>query len=170
MKKQIILAIPSFLLLLFLSQGQIAHADNKNYEYEKFSDTFETYDDTKWVAVLLYSKSQGIVSVKNGKLELEAPEYEPCEIEVYSLFTFEGDFDIQSDYNIMFEKGENKCRFNAGIVMQTLGDEKSYKTYVGVNPSKRPFARTRIDLYGEKNIEKYKGSPIGLHEIGRAHV
>ncbi|WP_299983586.1 hypothetical protein [Desulfobacula sp.] len=160
MKKQILRTIPAFLLFVFLSQGQIVRADTEKYTWQNFSDTFEFYDETKWATVLLYSKSQGIVSVKDEKLVLEAPNYEPCEIEIYALFTFEGDFDIQSDYSIQYTPGEEKCRFNAGIVMQTLGDETSYKTYAAVNPGKKPFSRTRVDLEGENNIEKYKGAFI----------
>ncbi|NOX34536.1 MAG: hypothetical protein GXP56_12525 [Deltaproteobacteria bacterium] len=162
MKRLILHAVPALFLLMLLFQGQTVHADNENFECQKFSDTFESYDINKWADVTLLSKSQGIVYVKNGKLVLKAPEQEPCEIQVYSLFTFEGDFDVQSDYDISYSREKESCRFNAGIVMQTLGDEKSYKTYVAVNPGKNPFFKARVDSKGEKNIEKHKGMHISL--------
>lgn len=125
----------------------------------KYSDSFDTYDIERWQEVLLYSRGQGTVTVDNGQLVLKASEEEPTEIEVYALFTFSGDFDIQADYDVSSQSESKNCRFNAGIVMQTLGDEKGYKCYVAKTPQEGLFFRSRLDLFGEKNVEKYKGAP-----------
>jgi hypothetical protein len=126
-------------------------------ECAKYSDHFDTYNPERWQEVLLYSRARGVVAVKKGRLLLKAPQKdEPSEIQVYSLFTFDGDFDIQADYDVSERVEAELCRFNAGIVLQTLGDEKSYKCYVAVTPGKDLFFRARLDLAGEDKLEKHK--------------
>jgi len=139
---------------------------------DTYSDSFNTYDIRRWKEVFLYSKAQGKVSVDTGHLVLEAPEERPTEVQVYALFTFDGDFDIQTDYDVSDQSEPSNCRFNAGIVMQTLGDERSYKCYVARSPQKELFFRSRLDLFGEKNVEKHKGPPAqkrGTIRIVRKH-
>jgi hypothetical protein len=97
------------------------------------------------------------VSVENGRLTLKAPKDEPCEIQVYSLFCFEGDFDLQAEYDFSDPTGLPLCRFNVGLVMQTPGDEMSYKCYLAAAQKEDLFFRGRLDAFGEKNLEKYKG-------------
>jgi hypothetical protein len=127
-------------------------------ECTKYSDQFDAYRADRWHEVLIYSEAQADFAVQDGRLMLKSPENEPCEVQVYSLFTFEGDFDIQVDYDVANER-EELCRFNAGIVLQTLGDEKSYKSYVATTPGKGLFFRARLDHFGEENIESFKGEP-----------
>jgi hypothetical protein len=125
----------------------------------EYSDPFDTYNPERWQEVLLYSKAQGAVAVENGGLTLTTPKDEACEIQVYSLFTFEGDFDIQADYDFSDPKGLPQCRFNTGLVLQTLGDERSYKCYIAAAQKEEFLFRARLDASGEKNLEKYKGRP-----------
>lgn len=124
-----------------------------------YSDSFEIFDPERWHPVLLYSETQGNAAVEDGRMFLRSPSSDPCEIQVYSLFTLDGDFDIQADYDLSGNEMRN-CRFNAGLVLQTLGDEKSYKGYVAVRPDKRFFYRSRLDRHGDKNVEKSKGRPV----------
>ena len=123
-----------------------------------YSDHFDTYNPERWQEVLLYSKARGAIALDNGWLTLSTPKDEPCEIQVYSLFCFEGDFDIQADYNFSGSTGLPFCRFNTGLVMQTLGDEKSFKFYVAAAQKEDFFFRGRLDSSGEKNLEKFKGT------------
>ena len=122
-----------------------------------YSDHFETYNIVRWQEVLLYSRVQGVVAVENGRLTLRTPAEEPCEIQVYSLFSFEGDFDIQAEYDFSDPRGVPPCRFNIGMVMQTLGDEQSYKCYLAAAQKEDFFFRARLDAFGDKNLEKHKG-------------
>lgn len=123
----------------------------------KYSDNFDSYNLDRWQDVLLYSKARGNVSATDGRLKLITPRDEPCEIQVYSLFSLEGDFDIQVAYDFTGPEDLPFCRFNAGMVLQTLGDEMSYKCYVAAAQKGRFFFRARADAFGERNIEKYKG-------------
>jgi hypothetical protein len=126
---------------------------------EKYSDAFDTYNIERWQEVLLYSRAQGTVTVENGQLILNTPKNEPIEIQVYSLFTFSGDFDIQTDFDLSSIEPVKHCRFNGGVVLQTLGDERSYKCYVAHTPRKGLFFRSRLDRFGEQNLEKQKLHP-----------
>jgi hypothetical protein len=125
----------------------------------EYSDRFDTFNLERWQEVLLYSKARGTLSVDNGWLSIGTPEDEPCEIQVYSLFCFDGDFDIQADYDLSGSKGLPVCRFNTGLVLQTLGDERSFKCYIAAAQKEEFLFRARLDVSGEKNLEKYKGRP-----------
>jgi len=128
-------------------------------ECAKYSDSFDTYHPEKWQEVLLYSLAKADFAIEDGHLMLKSPKNEPCEVQVYSLFTFAGDLDVQADYNVANEAELGACRFNAGIVLQTLGDERSYKCYVAMTPSKGLFYRSRLDQFGEKSLEIFKEDP-----------
>jgi len=123
----------------------------------EYSDSFESYNLERWQDVLLYSRQSGTVGVKDGLLNLRCPKDDPCEIQIYSLFTFEGDFDVQADFTVPV--APEACQFNAGLVIQTLGDEKSYKCYIAGAPGRGLFYRARMDYFGEQNQEKLKGGP-----------
>jgi hypothetical protein len=127
----------------------------------EYADRFDTFNPERWQEVLLYSKARGTVSADNGWLSIGTPEDEPCEIQVYSLFCFDGDFDIQADYDLSDSKGLGLplCRFNTGLVVQTLGDERSFKCYIAAAQKEDFLFRARLDVSGEKNLEKYKGRP-----------
>lgn len=125
----------------------------------EYSDPFDTYNPERWQEVLLYSKAPGKVSAENGWLSISTAGDEPCEIQVYSLFSFDGDFDIQADYELPESKDLPQCRFNAGLVAQTLGDERSYKCYIAAAKKEAFLFRARLDASGEKNIERHKGLP-----------
>ena len=62
------------------------------------------------------------------------------------------------EYDLSHQKRIKDCRFNSGVVLQTIGDEISYKYYVATRPKKDLFYRFRLDKFGEKNIEKHKGT------------
>jgi hypothetical protein len=124
-----------------------------------YSDHFDTLNPERWQEVLLYSKARGTVAVQDRWLHLKTPADEPCEIQVYSLFCFDGDFDIQADYDFANPGGLPLCRFNTGLVVQTLGDEKSYKCYIAAAQKEDFLFRGRVDVAGEKNLELYKGMP-----------
>lgn len=124
-----------------------------------YSDSFDSYHPDRWQEVLLYSKAQGTVGVQRGKLVLETPKDEPCEIQVYSLFSLDGDFDVQASYAFAESVDLPACRFNAGFVLQTLGDEKSFKCYVAAAQKGTLFYRARADAQGERNLEIFKGAP-----------
>jgi len=160
MKKMALYPLVSLALIVCLHPSStFAQQRELQEKCAKYSDTFDTYDIERWQEVLLYSRGQGTVTVDNGQLVLKASEEEPTEIEVYALFTFLGDFDIQADYDISNQSESKNCRFNVGMVMQTLGDERSYKCYVAKSPQEGLFFRSRMDLSGEKNVEKHKGAP-----------
>ena len=160
MKKMALYPLVSLALIVCL-HSSLAFAQQRELQEKcgKYSDAFDTYDIERWQEVLLYSRAQGTVTVDNGQLVLKASEEKPTEIEVYALFTFLGDFDIQADYDISNQSESKNCRFNAGMVMQTLGDERSYKCYVAKSPQEGLFFRSRMDLSGEKNVEKHKDAP-----------
>lgn len=124
----------------------------------KYSDAFDSFNPERWQEVLLYSRAKGVVTVKKGQMILKATTNEPTEIQVYSLFTFDGDFDIQADYDVSGHGGLKTCFFNMGMVTQTLGDERSYKCYVGFRPQKGIIFLSHLDRYGEDIVEKHKGS------------
>lgn len=142
------------ILLPFLAHAQQAPPQKPCSAYE---DSFDTYHPHLWQEVLLYSKARGGVSAENGWLTLKTPKDEPCEIQVYSLFCFEGDFDIQAEYDFSDPAGLPLCRFNVGLVLQTPGDEVSYKCYIAAAQKEDFFFRGRLDAFGEKNLERYKG-------------
>lgn len=123
----------------------------------EYSDPFDTYNPERWSEVLLLSRARGGISVENGWLALTTPKDQPCEIQLYSLFCFVGDFDIQAQYDFSSPPKLPLCRFNAGLVVQTLGDEKSYKCYIAAALKEDFFFRARLDASGEKNLEKHKG-------------
>lgn len=124
----------------------------------KYSDSFDTYHPDRWQEVLLYSEARADFVIQDGRLMLRSPRSEPCEVQVYSLFTFVGDLDLQVDYDVVnaAELQSNDCRFNTGIVLQTLGDEQSYKGYIAMTPDKGLLYRSRADQFGEKVLEIYK--------------
>jgi hypothetical protein len=124
----------------------------------EYSDPFDTYKAERWQEVLLYSKALGAVAVENGKLTLTTPKDEPCEIQVYSLFCLVGDFDIQADYDFSEPPQLPRCRFNAGLVVQTPGDQRSYKCYIAAAEKEDFFFRSRLDSSGDHNIERFKGT------------
>ncbi len=156
------------LALIVFPMLQTGMTDTMDKSCLPFSDSFDSFDLNKWADVLLLSESQGNVFSKNGRLVLEAPGFRPCEILVYSLFTFGGDFDIQVDYDLTGNPVENFYKFNTGIVMQTLMDEKSYKVYASQIPGKKLYFKARADREGEKLIEKHKGE--SLDQNGRFRV
>lgn len=123
----------------------------------EYSDPFDTYNPERWSEVLFLSMARGAISVDNGWLTLTTPKDQPCEIQLYSLFSLSGDFDIQTQYDFSSPPQLPLCRFNAGLVIQTLGDEKSYKCYIAAALKEDFFFRARLDASGEKNLEKYKG-------------
>jgi hypothetical protein len=123
----------------------------------EYSDPFDTCNPDRWQEVLFYSKARGTVAVENGKLTLTTPKDEPCEIQVYSLFCLVGDFDIQAEYDFSSPPQLPLCRFNAGLVVQTPGDERSYKCYIAAAQKEDFFFRGRLDASGDHNLERYKG-------------
>jgi hypothetical protein len=123
----------------------------------RYSDSFDTYNPERWQEVLFYSKARGEVAVEDGRLTLTTPKDEPCEIQVYSLFCMVGDFDIQAEYDFSSPPQLPSCRFNAGLVVQTPGDEKSYKCYVAAAQKEDFLFRARLDASGDSNLEKHKG-------------
>jgi hypothetical protein len=123
-----------------------------------YSDPFDTLNPERWQEVLFYSKARGGVAVEDGRLTLTTPKDELCEIQVYSLFCLVGDFDIQTEYDFTFPPQSPLCRFNAGLVVQTLGDERSYKCYIAAAQKEDFFFRGRLDASGDHNLEKFKGN------------
>jgi hypothetical protein len=107
--------------------------------------------------IFIDSQPWGTASVADGALQLAAVEAVPVEIQVYSLFTFSGDFDIEAAYRIPDAHGLTDCRFNAGLVLQTLDGEINYKCYVAATPDKGLLYRARLDRFGEINREKHLG-------------
>jgi len=144
---------PAVLTLSAIVYGAPAWAEKP---CENYSDDFTTFDTRKWYDTTLYAESPGSVSIQNGQLELKAPRTDKSvEIQVYGLFTFDGDFDVQTDYAVEYSLEGAECRFNAGVVLQTLGDEISYKFYISKAPRKDGaplFHRFRVDEKGERNI------------------
>lgn len=147
-------SLVSLFLILILPTLKIIAEQEPINPCEEHSDSFKTYDMEKWQDVLLYSQAKGAVSVKQGELFLSTPQKKPTEIEVYSLFSLIGDFDLQIDYHIYQNNNHRKCRFNSGIVMQTLDDEKSYKFYVSEKPGKGLLFTGRHDIENKINKEK----------------
>lgn len=136
----------------------------------EYSDAFDTFNPERWQEVLLYSKAEATVRVADGSLRLETPPDTPCEAQVYSLFTFQGDFDIQADYEVVGGDELKACRFNAGLVLQTPNDETSYKFYVASNGRDQFLFRARRDRFGEENQEAYKTEcrvPMGCMRVKR---
>lgn len=127
----------------------------------KYSDSFDAYHAERWQEVLLYSAAKAGFAIRDGRLMLNTPANEPCEVQVYSLFTFEGDLDVQVDYDIVnaAQLRSKECRFNTGLVLQTLGDEQSYKCYVAMTPEKGLLYRARVDQFGEQGLETFKENP-----------
>ena len=134
-------------------------ATSQQIPCNSYSDNFDSFNPDRWQEVLLYSVTQGAVSVDKGQMVLNAAEDQPTEIQIYALFTFEGDFDIQADYDIEYPADMASCRLNAGLVMQTLDDKTRYKCYVSKTPGNRLFFRGRLDLYDNEILEKGKKRP-----------
>ncbi len=156
--------LPAILELAFFPLPATPQQMSSQKPCSAYSDPFDTYHTERWHEVLLYSKAWGAVTVEDGGLILKTPKHEPCEIQVYSLFSFAGDFDLQAGYDLSNPEGLPLCRFNIGLVVQTLGDEKSYKCYLAAAEKEDFFFRGRLDAYGEKNLEKFKGDTA--HETG----
>ena len=153
---------------LFLA-GNV-QAASKQISCSSYSDNFDSFNPERWQEVLLYSATQGSVEVDNGQLVLSAADNQPTEIQLYSLFTFEDDFDIQADYKVVYPADMASCRLNAGLVMQTLDDKIRYKCYVSKIPKNRLFFRGRHDLYDNEVLEtgkKRPASPKGSIRIVR---
>ncbi len=146
-----------FVPIFFFMPLQVVKAENNEpLPCNAYSDNFDIYNLERWSDILLYSRNRGMVTVEDGQLVLGAPGPDANEIQVYSLFTFKGDFDIQIDYEVLNPEKVKLCRFNTGMVLQTLDDEISYKCYIAQKPLKNLMFRSRFDKFGEKNIEKYK--------------
>ncbi len=150
----IILVSISLFIQLQPAKAETKAGNKEPVPCDAYSDNFDIYNLERWSDVLLYSKSQGIVTVEDGQLVLGAPGPDTNEIQVYSLFTFKGDFDIQIDYEVLKPEKIKLCRFNTGMVLQTLDDEVSYKCYIAQKPLKKLIFRARLDKFGEKNLEK----------------
>jgi hypothetical protein len=136
----------------------------------KYSDRFDAFNPERWQEVLLFSKARTTVKVADGYLRLETAPDDPCEAQVYSLFTLQGNFDIQADYEVVGGDELKACRFNAGLVLQTLGDETSYKFYIASSGKDHFLFRARRDRFGEENQETYKvpcGAPKGCMRVTR---
>jgi hypothetical protein len=132
------------------------------------NDSFDRLDPARWAEVLLLSPSRGTVRVDKGRLLLTATDAKPHEIQVYSLFTLSGDFDVQVAYQFPAEKDAiSPCRFNSGIVAQTLDDRLTYKGYVASKPERELIFRSRLDRHGEENIEKFQTRPAPANGILR---
>ena len=168
MKKLLCRFVLLVTIVALYSNPVFGQQETKKGECGEYSDTFDIFNVDRWQDVLIYSRAQGIVTVDEGQLVLRAPENEPTEIEVYSLFTFDGDFDIQADYDISNQDGSNLCRLNSGLVVQTLSDEKSYKCYVALRPKKGLVFLIRLDRFGEENVERHKGGPA--HQYGKIRI
>lgn len=145
-----------------------------------YSDAFNDFNPLRWQTVLFYSEAPdrifiesqdwGKAFVEGGGLTLAALADSPIEIQVYSLFTFSGDFDVEADYRILEPADPTGCRFNAGLVLQTLDGEINYKCYVAETPDKGLLYRARLDRFGEINREKYLGgeaAPAGVIRVAR---
>ncbi|MFP4308756.1 MAG: hypothetical protein ACLFRG_16285 [Desulfococcaceae bacterium] len=127
---------------------------------DSVNDPFHRLHPDRWDEVLLLSPLPGSVRAENGRLLLETTDHDPHEIQVYSLFTLSGDFDIQVDYNVPAENPSlTPCRFNGGLVVQTVDDRLGYKAYVSSKPDRRLLFRGRLDRFGEDNLEKYQIRP-----------
>lgn len=149
-----------FMLPLLLFGTPSFSAENPPVPCESVNDSFDRLDPTRWAEVLILSQSRGSVRVEEGKLLLSARDSNPHEIQVYSLFTLSGDFDIQVAYRFPAEKDTiAPCRFNSGIVVQTLDDSLSYKGYVASKPDRKLIFRSRLDRHGEENMEKFQTRP-----------
>ena len=132
-----------------------------------YSDRFDAFNPLRWQEVLftaaapdrifIASQDWGKVFVEDGALTLSAVQAEPTEIQVYSRFVFSGDFDVEAEYRVPDAAALTGCRFNAGLVLQTLDGEINYKCYVAATPDKGLLYRARLDRFGEINREKYLG-------------
>ncbi len=139
-----------------------------SFDCGAYSDRFDYLDISRWQEVLLYSDVQGEVGVEDGQVVLRAHPEAPSEIQIYSLFTLEGDFDIQIDLKIIHKGRNDRCRFNAGLILQTAGDELSYKCYISKRPNKSLAYTGRVDRLGEDNQERQKGGQAA--DINRVRV
>lgn len=137
-----------------------AFAQEETLPCGAFDDAFDRLDPARWAEVLLLSPSPGTVRSDGGRLLLEADDDKPHEIQVYSMFTLSGDFDVQVEYRVPAEDTTlAPCRFNGGIVVQTQDDRLSYKAYISSKPDRRLLFRTRLDRFGEANLEKFQTRP-----------
>ena len=162
-------AIGFFTLCASITCHSSASAAPGDSSCRQYSDSFETFDFERWQEVLIYSKVQGTVTVDNEKLILKAPSNAACEIQVYSLFALDGDFDIQTDYDVSSFDNTAGCIFNAGLVLQTEDDENSYKCYIAARPKGLVY-RARFDYRGETNIEAFRvkdAAPTGTIRVVR---
>lgn len=154
--KTVIVAVLIVIFQLVCSLPAGLAADTP-FDCSTYSDQFDYLDISRWQEVLLYSDVHGEIGVESGRIVLRAHQQAPSEIQVYSLFTLEGDFDIQIDYKVIHKGRKDLCRFNTGMIFQTLGDELSYKCYISKRPNKKLVYTGRVDKFGEDNQERRKG-------------
>jgi hypothetical protein len=153
-------SLPLAAILLACLTVTPARAAEEAVPCDSVNDSFDSLRPDRWAEVLLLSRSPGTVRAENGQLLLETTDDDPHEIQVYSLFTLSGDFDIQVDYQAPADQSRlSPCRFNGGLVVQTLDDRLSYKAYVSSKPDRRLLFRSRLDQFGEANLEKHQTRP-----------
>jgi hypothetical protein len=153
-------SLPLAVILLAFLTAMPARAAGEPVPCDSVNDSFDSLLPDRWAEVLLLSEVPGTVRAADGRLLLETDDDNPHEIQVYSLFTLSGDFDIQVDYQVPVDQSNlSPCRFNGGLVVQTLDDRLSYKAYVSSKPDRRLLFRSRLDQYGEENVEKYQTRP-----------
>ena len=142
--------------------GGKAIAADKQTGCHPFSDSFSIIDPSRWQPIFLYSKVRGQATIDKSRLALTAPANTACEIQVYSLFLLEDDFDIELDYDVTPLAENSDCIFNGGLVLQTTDDTYSYKCYLSQKKETGLIYRTRFDRYGETKLEiaKLKKAPM----------
>lgn len=119
------------------------------------NETFDSLSPDRWQAVLNLSPKQGTAAAKNGELCLKSRWKEPCEVEVNSRFLLSGDFSVSAAYSS--GPGQEDCRTNAGIVVETANGGVSYKCYVSTAPGAGRFFRARLDRNGVSADEVERG-------------
>ncbi|MEW5734131.1 MAG: hypothetical protein AB1921_04705 [Thermodesulfobacteriota bacterium] len=148
-----------------------ADQDMQKTDCAKYSDDFDKLDRDRWYPALGYSEHHGKAFCDKGGLILQTPSDEPCEIQVYSLFTLEGDFDISVGYEILAGTEGPSCRMNTGLVLTADGNEDiSYKALVGVTPPGKTVYRARLDRLGIQMVEKKKFKEFPAPAAGRIRV
>lgn len=159
-------------LCLFLAPIWLhAEQETRMTDCKKYSDSFDKLNRDHWYPALSYSEPPGKAFCEKGALILQTPSDEPCEIQVYSLFTLDGDFDISTGYEILAGSEGDNCRLNAGLVLTAEGDEDlSYKALVGITPPKKPVYRARLDRQGLETMESKKFKEFAAPVQGRLRV
>ncbi len=153
-------SFPMVVILLACLAVMPARAAEEAVPCDSVNDSFDSLLPDRWAEVLLLSRSPGRIRAENGRLLLETDDDDPHEIQVYSLFTLSGDFDIQVDYGTPVDQMRlSPCRFNGGLVVQTLDDRLNYKAYISSKPDRRLLFRARLDRFGEDNLEKHQVRP-----------